>query len=77
YKVFARGEQFLRHEGRVFRRNEIWRRVVDRRTGAEVGEELVKRNCALVTYAPTDVAVVDVTSAATTGRAVRAAEPAR
>lgn len=77
YKVFARGEQFLRHDGRVFRRNEIWRRVVDRRTGAEVGEELVKRNCALVTYAPTDVAVIDVTSAATAGRTVRAAEPAR
>lgn len=60
YKVFAKDEQFLRHGGRVFRRNEIWRRVVDRRTGAAVGEELVKRNCALVTYAPTEVDVVDV-----------------
>ena len=30
YKVEARGEQFLRHDGQVFRRNEIWRRVIDR-----------------------------------------------
>ena len=52
YRVSARDEQFLRHEGRFFRRNEIWRTVIDRRTGDVVGEELVKRNCALVTYEP-------------------------
>jgi vancomycin resistance protein VanW len=44
----------------VFRRNEIWRSRTDRRTGDTVGEELVKRNCALVTYVPTDVDIVDV-----------------
>ena len=27
YRVEARGEQFLRRDGRVFRRNQIWRRV--------------------------------------------------
>jgi vancomycin resistance protein VanW len=60
FRVVARDEQFLRHEGRVFRRNEIWRSRTDRRTGDTVGEELVKRNCALVTYVPTGVDVVDL-----------------
>jgi vancomycin resistance protein VanW len=57
YRVFARDEEFLSHEGRYFRRNEIWRTVVDRRTGDLVAEELVKSNCALVTYVPTGVPV--------------------
>ena len=52
YRVEARHEQFLRRDGRVFRRNQIWRRVIDRRTGDQVGEELVKSNCALVVYEP-------------------------
>ncbi|MCD6638331.1 MAG: VanW family protein [Nocardioides sp.] len=61
WKVEARHEQFLRRDGQVFRRNEIWRRVIDRRTGAQVGEELVKSNCALVVYEPDqDVEVLDV-----------------
>ncbi|MGZ4472681.1 MAG: VanW family protein [Nocardioidaceae bacterium] len=59
YRVHARGEQFLRYDGRHYRRNEIWRTVVDRRTGNTVGEELVKRNCALVKYLPTGVEIVD------------------
>ena len=52
YRVAARDEQFLRLEGRVFRRNEIWRTSVDRRTGTWSASELVKRNCALVKYPP-------------------------
>ncbi|CUR56211.1 Vancomycin B-type resistance protein VanW [metagenome] len=61
YRVEARGEQFLRRDGQVFRRNQVWRRVLDRRTGAQVGEELVKSNCALVVYAPgPDVQVIDL-----------------
>ena len=60
YKVFARGEEFLRKDGEIFRRNEIWRERIDRRTGERVGEELVKRNCALVTYTPRDVGVIDL-----------------
>lgn len=55
YKVFAKNEQFIRHRGDIFRRNEVWRRVIDRRTGNTVGEELMKTNCALVTYEPTNV----------------------
>jgi vancomycin resistance protein VanW len=61
FTVEARGEQFLRREGRVYRRNEIWRRVVDRDTGEQVGEELLRSNCALVVYEPgPDVDVIDV-----------------
>ncbi|NYE34925.1 vancomycin resistance protein VanW [Nocardioides cavernae] len=61
YRVEAREERFLRSEGRVFRRNEVWRRVIDRRTGEQVGDELVKSNCALVVYEPgPDVEVIDL-----------------
>jgi len=61
FRVEARAEQFLRRQGQVFRRNQIWRRVIDRRTGDQVGEELVKSNCALVVYEPDPgVVVIDV-----------------
>ncbi|GAA1921416.1 VanW family protein [Nocardioides hwasunensis] len=61
YQVEARGEQFLRREGQVFRRNQVWRRVIDRRTGDQVGDELLMSNCALVVYEPGPaVAVIDV-----------------
>lgn len=57
--VFARNEAFIRAGGELFRRNEIWRTVVDKRTGRQVRDELVKRNCARVTYEPVDVSVID------------------
>jgi vancomycin resistance protein VanW len=60
YKVEARHEEFVRVGDRVWRRNEIWRRVVDRRTGDAVGEQLVKRNCAVVKYPPPDHLVVEL-----------------
>ena len=60
YAVEARGEQFLRRDGQVFRRNQIWRRVLDR-SGRQVGEEMVRSNCALVVYEPgPGVEVLDV-----------------
>lgn len=62
YKVEARDEEFLRSEGQVWRRNEIWRILVDRRTGDTVGEELVKRNCAVVKYPPPEHLVTDLTA---------------
>ena len=61
YRVHARDEVFLRHQGRVFRKNEIWRTVISRRTGDRMGEELLKRNCALVTYLPPEEMIVDIT----------------
>jgi vancomycin resistance protein VanW len=63
YQVGARDEQFLRYGEEHFRRNEIWRTVIDRRTGQSVREELMKRNFALVKYLPTDVSIVDCTPA--------------
>lgn len=59
YSVFARAEQFIEYDGQIFRTNQIWRRVIDRRTGNEIGEDLLRRNCALVKYLPEGVAVVE------------------
>jgi vancomycin resistance protein VanW len=52
YSVYAKNESFLAHDGEWFRRNEIWRDVIDRRTGRIVRAEQVKSNCALVKYVP-------------------------
>ncbi|MGI8459731.1 MAG: VanW family protein [Propionibacteriaceae bacterium] len=52
YSVVAVGEGFDLVDGQWFRHNEIWRDVIDRRTGDRIGRELVKRNRALVTYVP-------------------------
>jgi vancomycin resistance protein VanW len=52
YRVEARREEFLRRDGEVYRRNQIWRRLIDATTGDEVGEELVRRNLARVVYEP-------------------------
>jgi vancomycin resistance protein VanW len=60
YSVHARDEMFLRRGDDVFRRNEIWRTVIDRRTGVPVGDELLRVNCALVKYVPVDVPIRDV-----------------
>jgi vancomycin resistance protein VanW len=60
YKVFARDERFYRLGSEYFRANEIWRTVIDRRTGNTVGEERLRRNCALVKYVPADVPVVEL-----------------
>ncbi|WP_082749045.1 VanW family protein [Nocardioides jensenii] len=60
YKVEARNEAFLRHHGEIFRKNEIWRTVISRRTGNVTGEELLKKNCALVKYEPADGTVIEL-----------------
>lgn len=52
YRVEARDEAFWRHQGRIFRTNEIWRTIHRRHDGAAVGEERLKQNCALVMYEP-------------------------
>ncbi len=54
YKVFAVDEKFVPLGDQWFRMNEIWRNVIDRRTGDYVGRELVKKNCALVKYVPAE-----------------------
>ena len=52
YSGYAKDEEFCSHDGAWFRRHEIWRAVIDRRTGQVVRAEQVKRNCALVKYVP-------------------------
>jgi vancomycin resistance protein VanW len=52
YSVHARDEEFVRRGDDWFRRNEIWRDVIDRRTGDRVRAERLKRNEALVKYVP-------------------------
>jgi vancomycin resistance protein VanW len=60
YSVEARDEEFLRIDGQVYRRNEIWRTTRDKRTGDVVADELVKRNHALVKYAPPEDRIREV-----------------
>lgn len=60
YRVEARDEQFLRYDGRVYRRNEIWRTLISKRSGDVMGEELIKRNCALVKYLPDESLIIDL-----------------
>ena len=60
YRVEARNEAFLRADGKVFRSNEIWRTGRSRRTGNVVEELLVKKNRALVKYAPAEELILDV-----------------
>ncbi|GMA21863.1 VanW family protein [Arsenicicoccus piscis] len=57
YKVGARDERFEQVGDEVYRSNEIWRTLVDKRTGRVVGEELVKRNRALVAYDTADLPI--------------------
>jgi vancomycin resistance protein VanW len=52
YHVRARNEEFRFQDGVWWRSNEIWRRVVDRRTGNQVREELLRFNRARVMYDP-------------------------
>ncbi|WP_141845462.1 VanW family protein [Humibacillus xanthopallidus] len=69
YRVQARHEAFIKAGDDLFRRNEIWRTVIDKRTGDVVGEELVKHNCALVRYEPLDdVPVIDASLADASAR---------
>ncbi|MGD9959838.1 VanW family protein [Nocardioides sp.] len=60
YRVQARDEAFLRYDGRVYRRNEIWRTAIARDTGLRAFEERVKSNCALVKYLPDEQRIIDL-----------------
>jgi len=50
YHVFERNHRFLVESGRNYRGNEIWRSVVDRRTGETMAEELLVKNFSEVKY---------------------------
>jgi vancomycin resistance protein VanW len=50
FHVFEKEHKFVFDNGRNYRENEIWRSVIDRRTGNTVREELIVHNFAEVKY---------------------------
>lgn len=50
YHVFERKHRFISENGKNFRENEIWRELIDRRTGHRVAEEMLVKNHAEVKY---------------------------
>ena len=60
YRVRGEAERFYRVGDDYFRANQIWRSVIDRRTGDTVGEEQLRHNCALVKYVPQGVDVLEL-----------------
>ncbi|MCG7345389.1 VanW family protein [Sporosarcina sp. ACRSL] len=50
YHIEERDHQFYKKGGKTFRQNEIWRRIVNKRTGDFVHEELVMKNNSEVKY---------------------------
>lgn len=52
YHVLERNHAFIVRADKYYRQNEIWRRVVDRRTGDSIREELITENLAEVKYRP-------------------------
>ncbi len=50
YHVFEKNHRFIKNGEKNFRENEIWRELVDRRTGNRVAEEMLVKNLAEVKY---------------------------
>lgn len=50
YHVFEKNHQFLTENGKNYRENEIWREMIDRRTGNRVAEEMLVKNFAEIKY---------------------------
>jgi vancomycin resistance protein VanW len=50
YHVFEKNHRFLNENGKNFRKNEIWREVIDRTTGNCIAEEMLVKNFAEVKY---------------------------
>jgi len=55
YHVMEREHAFEQRNGRWYRRNQIWRQVKDRSSGAVIREELITSNNAEVRYTPDSV----------------------
>lgn len=50
YHVFEKNHRFLQQDGKTFRENEIWRELVNRKTGNKEKEEMLVKNFAEVKY---------------------------
>ncbi len=58
YHVIEREHAFEHRNGGWYRRNQIWRQVVDRSSGAVIREDLVTSNNAEVRYTPESVSSI-------------------
>jgi vancomycin resistance protein VanW len=52
YRVFEKNHRFIRRGGIFYRANEIWRHVMERKTGRSLRDEPVKSNFVRVMYEP-------------------------
>lgn len=50
YHIFEKEHAFYQRDGKNYRRNEIWRKTVDKRTGDSLKEEMLLKNNAEVKY---------------------------
>lgn len=50
YHVFEKNHRFIQKDGKNYRENEIWREIIDRKTGNKLNEELLVKNFAEVKY---------------------------
>lgn len=67
YHVEEVGHRFLREaDGIIYRENELWRRIVDRHSGATINRTLITRNHAIVGY-PVPEGLIEVASGAAPG----------
>ena len=60
HHVYEKAHAFVRKEGKLYRRNELWREVRKASGGVVLRDELLYRNCAEVKYAlPSGIPVVE------------------
>lgn len=52
YKIYEKDHRFIRRDGIFHRSNVIWRRVMQRKTGKFLRDEMIKANCVRVMYQP-------------------------
>lgn len=58
YHVFEKNHAFLKAEGKNYRQNEIWRSIIDKKTGNEIKQELLILNYSEVRYElPDDISM--------------------
>jgi vancomycin resistance protein VanW len=60
FHVYAACERFFHVGDDHFRANQLRRRVIDKATGNELDDELVRENCALVKYVPTAADIIEL-----------------
>lgn len=59
FHIFEQAHQFLQIKGKFYRKNEIWRDIIDKKTGNLTKREMLIKNFALVKYEPETFDIVD------------------